>query len=164
MKTEAQIYAEVLDSVRNLTKFYLSGLKGIDVHKSMEIGEQKFNSPYWIAAHLTWSEHSLLLEGLGAENMNIPWLEEFSIGTEPPAGNDLPDYEDILKTMETVHEKATNKVKSLTDDELDEKNLLGFAFGGSDSKRAIIKHCIRHEPMHVGQISWYLKINKVEMP
>jgi len=164
MKTEAQIYAETFESVRNLSKFYLSQLGGIDVHKSMEFNGKKFNSPYWIAAHLTWTEHSLLIEGLGAELMNIPWLDKFSIGTEPPDDSNLPTYDKILETMGLVHEKAMERVKSLTGEQLDEPNNINLTFGGANSKRAIIKHCIRHEPMHIGQISWYLKINDVEMP
>jgi uncharacterized damage-inducible protein DinB len=164
MKTEAQIYAETFESVRNLSKFYLSQLTGIDVHKSIEFNGKKFNSPYWIAAHLTWTEHSLLIEALGAELMNIPWLEKFSIGTEPPGDANLPAFEEILETMEQVHSSAMEKVNSLTDEQLDEPNVHNITFGGVNSKRAIIKHCIRHEPMHIGQISWYLKINDVEMP
>ncbi len=164
MKTEAQIYAETFEGVRNLSKFYLSQLGDINIKKSLEINGKKFNSPYWIAAHLTWTEHSLLIEGLGAEPMNIPWLEKFSIGTEPPDGNDLPAYDDILKTMEAVHSKAMEKVISLSEAELDEPNAHNFTFGGVNSKRSIIKHCIRHEPLHIGQISWYLKLNDVKMP
>jgi len=164
LKLEAQIYAETFDMVRNLSKFYFSNLGDIDVHKCIEIGGKKFNSPYWIAAHLTWTEHSLLIEAMGRELMNIPWLEKFSIGTEPPDGDDLPTFSEILKTMEVVHNTAMNYLKSMTDAELDEPNAFNFSFGGVNSKRSIIKHCIRHEPMHIGQLSWYLKINNVEMP
>ena len=164
MKTEAQIYAETFEMVRNLSKFYFSKLGEIDVYKSIEIDGTKFNSPYWIAAHLTWTENSLLIETMGAEVMNIPWLEKFSIGTEPPEGTELPTFQEIMKTMEDVHIKAMSNLKMMTDTQLDEPNTFNMTMGGSNSKRAIIKHCIRHEPMHIGQLSWYLKINNVEMP
>jgi uncharacterized damage-inducible protein DinB len=130
----------------------------------MSINGKTFNSPYWIAAHLTWTEHSLLIEGMGAELMPIPWLEKFSIGKIPENTEVLPKYEEVLKIMEEVHENAMKVINSLTDKQLDEPNTFGVTFGGVNSKRAVIKHAIRHEPMHIGQISWYLKLNDVKMP
>lgn len=164
MKTEAEILADAFESVRNLSKFYLSQLGDIDVYKQIEINGIKFNSPYWIASHLTWTEYSLLIEGMGADSMDIPWLEKFKIGSVPEDEDGLPRYDEVLEMLEVVHEKAMKVVKSLTEKQLDEPNNIGATFGGVNSKRAILKHAIRHEPMHIGQISWYLKLNGVEMP
>jgi hypothetical protein len=163
-KTEAQIYTDTFEFVRGLSKFYFSRLGNIDVSERIKVAGKKFNSPYWIAAHLTWSEHFLLLIGLGAEPLNIPWLEKFKRGTVPPDDINLPKYEDVMRTMDEVHAKAMEKVKSLTQEQLDEPNNIDATFGGVNSKRAIIRHCIRHEPMHIGQLSWYLKLNDIEMP
>jgi hypothetical protein len=164
MKAEAEILAETFESVRNLSKFYLSQLGDINVYEQLTVNGKTFNSPYWIAAHLTWTEHSLLIEGMGAELMPIDWLEKFSIGTTPENGEDLPKFEEVLIKMDEVHEYAMKIIKALTDEQLDEPNNLGLSFGGVNNKRAIIKHAIRHEPMHIGQISWYLKLNDVKMP
>ena len=164
MKTEAQIYAETFEFVRSITKFYLSKLGNTDVNKSFEIDGKKLNNPYWIAAHLTWSEHLLILTGIGAKPMDIPWLEKFSIGTEPSNDPDLPGFAEVLETMDIVHVRAMGELSSLTDEQLDEPNSHNFAFGGANTKRNIIKHAIRHEPMHVGQLSWYLKVNDIKMP
>ena len=164
MKTEAEIYAGTFESVRSITKFYLSKLGDTDIHKSIEFNGKKFNNPYWIAAHLTWSEHLLILTGIGAEPMNILWLDKFSIGTVPSDDKDLPSFSEILETMDKVHMKSMVELKSLSDAQLDEPNPHNFSFGGANSKRNIIKHSIRHEPMHIGQLSWYLKINDIKMP
>ena len=163
-KTEANILVETFESVRNLSKYYLSNLKGIDVYKKMTVDGKSFNSPYWITAHLVWTEHNLLYLAMCGEKMDIQWLEKFSIGSEPPVEKDFPEYQVILATLDEVHAKAMKLVGSLTNEQLDEPNALNFSFGGVNSRRAVIKHAIRHEPMHIGQISWYLKLNNVEMP
>ncbi|MEZ4823207.1 MAG: DinB family protein [Ignavibacteria bacterium] len=72
--------------------------------------------------------------------------------------------EEVLKTMDEVHEKALTVIKNQTDEQLDEDNLFGESFGGSKSKRTLIIHAIRHEPMHIGQLSWILKSNGLTLP
>jgi uncharacterized damage-inducible protein DinB len=46
----------------------------------------------------------------------------------------------------------------MKDEELDKPNHINAAFGGKSDKRAVLKHAIRHEPMHIGQLSWIMKI------
>ena len=41
MKTEAQVLAEMLDSTRDFTKWYLSMLKDVDVYKTFELEGKK---------------------------------------------------------------------------------------------------------------------------
>jgi uncharacterized damage-inducible protein DinB len=162
-KTEAQILAEAFEFARGLSKFYLSKLDGLDLDKRPEIGGVKFNSAYWIAAHLVWTEHFLLIEGMGAPSMHIPWIDQFSIGSNPDEIMEKPKYSEILEKLDEVHEMAMEKVLSMTDEELDEPNSINANFGGVNNKRNVIKHAIRHEPMHIGQLSWILKANGVEM-
>lgn len=162
-KTEAQILAEAFEFSRGLTRFYFSKLDGIDLDKRIEVNGVKFNSPYWIAAHLVWSEHFLLIEGMGAPSMHIPWIDQFSIGSDPDKITDKPKYSEIMEKLDEVHEMAMEKVLAMTDEELDEPNSINANFGGLNNKRNVIKHAIRHEPMHTGQISWILKLNGVEM-
>ena len=163
-KTEANILVETFESVRNLSRYYLSNLKDIDVYRKIELDGKTFNSPYWITAHLVWTEHNLLYEAMCGEKMQIEWLEKFSRGSEPPVEKEFPEFQIILKTLDEVHAKAMKLIASLSDEQLDEPNALGYSFGGVNSRRAVIKHAIRHEPMHIGQISWYLKLNGVKMP
>lgn len=162
-KTEAQILGEAYESVRNLTKFYLSKLDGVDLHQQLEINGKKFNSPYWIVAHLVWTEHSLIIRGLGNQSLDIPWLEDFSIGSDSEKIKNKPAYEEVLKKLDEVHLVAMNIINSLSDEQLDGENHIDVTFGGVNSKRSVLRHAIRHEPMHIGQISWILKVNGIKM-
>lgn len=162
-KTEGEILADAYESVRGLTKFYLSKIDKIDINKSIVTDGITFNSAYWILAHLVWTEHSLLIEGLGREMKNIPWLEEYGFGSNPSEAKQKPPVEEILQKMDEVHEAAISNIKKISDKEMDEPNSINASFGGVNSKRNIIKHAIRHEPMHMGQLSWILKAQGVKM-
>ncbi len=150
--TTAEILAESMDETRNLTRFYLSKLKGEDMHRTFTVGDYTTNSPYWIMAHLTWAEHRLLVESLGHAPMDIPWLNLFAIGTLPPS-TDLPELEEVLAQFKAVHTYALECLSRMTDDELAKDNILGIQFGGKSSKKFIAQHTIRHEGTHCGQLS-----------
>jgi uncharacterized damage-inducible protein DinB len=88
---------------------------------------------------------------------------KFEIGTEPPENSELPAYNEILQKMDFVHESAMNYLRLLSDEQLNEPNLIDLTMGGKNTKKAIILHAIRHEPVHAGQLSWILKANGVKM-
>lgn len=161
-KSESEILADVYEKVRGLSKMFISGLKDVDINKRLEIDNIKFNSAYWIVAHLVWTEHFLLIKGVGDVDLKIDWLDEYAYGTDPDSVKTKPPYEEILKKLDEVHAKAVEIIKGLSDEQLDEDNLIGANFGGSKSKRNVITHAIRHEPMHIGQISWILKSNGIK--
>jgi hypothetical protein len=73
--TESRVLADAFQSVRNLTKMYLSKLEGLDIDKRFDINGKKLNSVRWLAGHIVWSEHYLLIEGLDGKPVEIPWLE-----------------------------------------------------------------------------------------
>lgn len=150
--TTAELLAETMDETRNLTRFYLSKLKGEDMHRTFTIGDYTTNSPYWIIAHLTWAEHRLLVESMGNPTLDIPWLDLFAIGTTPSKEN-LPSLEDVLVTFKAVHEHALHHLRGMTDSQLAEENVLNINFGGKTTKRFIAMHTIRHEGTHTGQLS-----------
>ena len=158
-KSESVILSEVFEMVRNLSKMYLNQLGNINVHECIEYKGIRFNSAYWIAGHLTWTEHALIVKGVAGEDMGIDWLDEFAIGKDPENISKKPTVEEILKTLDEVHSRSLDIIKGLSDENLAEDNLFGMSMGGSKSKRNIIKHLIRHEPMHIGQLSWILKLN-----
>jgi len=162
-KTEAQVLADAYESVRNLSKFYLSKINGFDIDKCIVSGDIKFNSAHWIAGHLVWTEHFLLIQGLGKESLDIPWLEQYGFGSNPDEIKIKPDFKDIMEKLDEVHELAVKNILELTDEEIDKENAINAAFGGVNSKRNLIKHAIRHEPMHIGQLSWILKANGIGM-
>ncbi len=160
-KTESEILTEVYGRVRDLSNIYISALKDTDTHKQLEINGVKFNSAHWIVAHLAWTEHFLFVKGIGGENMKIDWLDEYSFGSKPEEIKSKPAFEKIIKNLDEIHQKAIEIIKNLTDEELSEENHINATFGSSKSKRNVILHAIRHEPMHVGQLSWILKTNGI---
>jgi uncharacterized damage-inducible protein DinB len=162
--TQSETLANTFQSVRALTKFYFSRFPEDKLKEELKVNGVTFNTAYWLAAHLAWTQHFLIVQGVADKNLNIPWLEEFKISSTPEPKDSWPSFNEIMESMDKINEEAMNIIKGLTDEQLDEENYLGFSFGGVNSKRALINHCIRHEPMHVGQLSWLLKLNKVEMP
>lgn len=159
-KTEVQTLLDAFESVRNLSKFYLSKLDKERIHYQLESNGIKFNSAYWLVAHLIWTERFLILQGVGGKDMEDHWLDEYGFGSNPVEVKTRPDFEEILKLMDDIHAKAIEILKSLNDAGLDEPNYTKMTFGGNSDKRALLKHAIRHEPMHIGQISWILKAIK----
>jgi len=162
-KTKGQIFAETFESVRNITKLYLSNVEDNYLHTRYEINGAKLNSAYWINAHLVWAEHHLIVQGVGNKTMDIPWLEQFGVGTNAEKANQELDIKMIREQMEEVHIEAMNILKSLPDEELEKPNHINASFDEEKTKNAVIKHFIRHEPMHAGHISWILKISGVKM-
>ncbi len=50
----------------------------------------------------------------------------------------------------------------MEDAALDEPNHANLTFRAGNSKRTVIRHAIRHEPCHTGQIGWLLKLSGLE--
>lgn len=161
-KSETQTLVEMLELSRELTKFYLSHLKGKDEHKIFEIDGKQFNSISWLIAHITISENWLLLVCTGGEHVKIPWARQYGLGSIPPKKEDAPSFEEILKYFKEVHQTAINHISKLTDEDLSKPTANGIDFGGEDSVRAIIKHTVRHECAHAGHLSWLCKLFDVK--
>ena len=152
--TSGKVLARTLDEARNITRFYFSKMKGEDMFKSFEINGYHTNSPYWVMAHLCWAEHMLLIECMGLPSMDIPWLKDFRLGSvKGELPENKPSLKEVLSTLKTIHGSALEKLESMTDEELDQENEKGIAFGENTSKRFIAMHTIRHEGTHAGQLS-----------
>lgn len=161
VKTEANIFADCFEDVRGLTRFYYSKLRDVDPFARIEVNGKKLNTIYWLMGHLVWAEHFLLVRAMGKPSMEIPWFDRFEFGAAPTHSEDHPSLETILQEMKHVHAHAMEIVRSLTDEELDEENAVGISFGGGNSKRVIIRHAIRHEPCHAGQLGWLCQIHHI---
>ncbi len=158
-----QTLIRTYEMARNLSKFYISKLNGIDIKKRYEVNGVKLNSAYWLLAHLVWTEHFLIVEGVGGDSMGIEWINDFGFGS---AGEEVPiepPLEEVLKTLDEVHSRALEILNGMTDEMLESQNNIEANFGGSKNKANVIMHAIRHEPMHIGQLSWILKINGIKM-
>jgi hypothetical protein len=160
-KPENIVLADILADVRSLTRRNLKRLSAVDPYKLYEAYRAPLHSINWIAAHLTWAENGLLLKGVCDQPLNLPWTSRFTFGGDFDPQGDLPKYEEILTAMEQVHEQSQKLLREIPLESLDEPNNLGFSFGGDSSKRKIIYHAIRHEPMHNGQLSWICKMNGI---
>lgn len=158
-----QTLVKTYDMMRNLSKFYISKLSGLDLKKQFEIDGIKLNSAYWLIAHLVWTEHYLIIEGIGGESMGIEWLNDFAIGTSFDDLMNEPEIEEILAKLDKVHKRAIEILSNMTDEQLQAENNIEANFGGQRSKENVLMHAIRHEPMHIGQISWILKANGISL-
>ena len=160
---KTQTLIKAYQMARNLTNYYISKTDGIDIHKVYEVNGVKMNSAYWILAHLTWTEHFLIIEGIGGESLGIEWLDDFGFGSEPDKVENPPDIEEVRKRYEEVHNKAMEILNNMSDEQMEADNNIEANFGGSKDKFHVLMHAIRHEPMHVGQISWILKANGIRL-
>ena len=156
-KSEVQSLLEAYEFVRNLSKFYIFKLDKEKIHNQIEVNGIKFNSAYWIVTHLIWTERFLIIQGIGGMDMDDHWLDEYCFGSKPAEIKTKPEYDEILKLFDEVHAKAVEVLNSTGDEQLNEPNHINANFGGKSDKRTVLKHAIRHEPMHIGQISWIIK-------
>ncbi len=158
-KSEASVLLSVYENVRGLTKFFISKLGDTDINQVFEINGIKLNSIHWLIAHLAWTENELILKAVGNDDINLPWLEEYGFGSVPAEIKTVPDFESLLKVLDSIHERAVKILSALSAEDLDSDNHLDFSFAGSKCKRNLIMHAIRHEPMHVGQLTWAMKLS-----
>lgn len=158
-----QTLIKAYEMARNLSKFYISKLEGLDLYKVYKINGVKMNSAYWILAHLVWTEHFLIIEGIGGESIGIEWLDDFGFGSEPDKIENPPSIDEVNNRFEEVHKRAIEILNNMTDELMESDNNIEANFGGSKSKECVLMHAIRHEPMHIGQLSWILKANGVKM-
>lgn len=158
-KSEASVLLSVYENVRGLTKFFISNLGDTDINQVFEINGIRLNSIHWLIAHLAWTENELILKAVGNDDINLPWLEEYGFGTVPAEIKTSPDFETLLKALDSTHEKAVKILSTLSEEELDRDNHLDISFAGSKCKRNLIMHAIRHEPMHIGQLTWAMKLS-----
>ncbi|HRI85398.1 MAG TPA: DinB family protein [Ignavibacteria bacterium] len=159
----ANILADAFESVRNLTKLYFSKLDDKNYYDENNINGVKINTAFWLLAHLVWTEHSLIVYGIGNREMEIPWLDKYAFGSDPGSIESQPSLEELRDKFEKVHALAMEIIRNLSDEQLEEDNHIGASFGSSKSKKSLLVHVIRHEPMHIGQLSLILKSNGVKL-
>lgn len=162
-KIKVKTLVSAFEMVRNLSDFYISKLEGVDIKKQFEINGVKMNSAYWLVAHLAWTEHFLIIEGIGGDSLGIEWLNDYAFGSSPGDATNEPSYEEVLETLKRIHTKAFEILNNFSDDELEQENNINAVFGGKNTKGVVLMHAIRHEPMHIGQLSLILKANGIKM-
>ena len=149
--TTGKVLAKMLDEQRNLTRFYLSKLKGEDMNREFDINGFTTNSPYWIMAHLCWAENRVGLNSPGHSGVDIPWLNDFRIGSakgEKPASN--PSLEEVLAAFKQIHATTVEYISSLSEEELDKEalsysnELVSGVLAGFTELKSLIEPKLRH--------------------
>jgi uncharacterized damage-inducible protein DinB len=159
---EANVLSDTFQKTRDLTRWYLSLLKEVDPYKHWEVNGTRLNSVIWLASHITWAENFLILTGTGGQPVELDWLDSYNIKSSGDLHHNDHNMKIVMAAMKEVHEKAMAHVITLSDEEMEAENVLGFGFGGIKTNRMMVIHAIRHEAMHTGHLSWLCKINKVE--
>ena len=161
LNKEALILSDTYQKTRDLTRWYLSLLKEVDAYKQWEVNGTRLNSVIWLASHITWAENFLILKGTGGQPVELDWLDNYNIkssGVMHDAGHNMKT---VMAALKEVHEKTMAHVLTLSDEKMEEENVLGFGFGGIKTNRMLVTHAIRHEAMHTGHLSWLCRINKI---
>lgn len=156
--TTGIVLSDTFATARQLTRYYLSKLKGFDPHLRFEVEDKRLNSTYWMVAHLIWAEDFLLLRSLGHKGLDISWLEEFKVGSDADKVQlDIP-FKELLDIQKECHLITLDHLRNMTEEEFQEENSLGIRFGEETKKRYIAMHGIRHEATHTGQLSIITKL------
>lgn len=159
---EQEVLADMLDKNRELTRFYLSWLKDVDSLSQIEVNGEKLNSVYWIVAHLIWAEDNLINVCTGHESVVPEFINQYKLGDSNSIKAGSPDFKSLLQLMKEVHEKCKLTILAMTDEELAADNPKSFQFGTDKSNRMMIKHAIRHEGIHAGNLAWLAKLNGIK--
>jgi len=160
--TISQIIAEQLDNSRELTRYYLSKLKGADVYKGFICNDKKLNPIIWEIGHLAVSQNWLVLYLGNGNPEKIEWGKLFALGSTPPKKEDYPPYEEIWNTFKSVHEKSIKHVASLNDEVLNSAPRKEIPFIRNNDLKNLFMHSIRHEGIHAGHLSWLCKLHGIQ--
>ncbi len=154
--------AKTLDVTRNLTRWYFSRMKEVDMHHRFELDDKKFNSPMWELCHITWAENMLVLSSCGGPVIDVPWQDQFTFGSKPEDIKNFPDIKNALGYFKQVHQTCMDFLNDMPDSALDEQNLTGIGFGEETTKRTAIIHAIRHEGSHCGHLGLLCKMYSIK--
>lgn len=153
--TVAEALALEIDDTRAWTLRLLEDLAGDEWYFQPAEG---LAHPLWICGHLAVAQHLLI----HVRCLNQPFLDEsfaaaFPIGGPVPARDqaEYPDVGTVRATMDEVHARTIEAVRSMSD------ALLAEPAWGRDGqphphyrdKRGAVAHCSRHEAFHAGQLA-----------
>ena len=163
MNKEALLLAEMADNTRELTRFYLSKLKTVDVYKSFTVEGTKLNPIIWELGHLAVSQNWLVLYLGNGDSEKIPWAKGFALGAIPSnKKEDYPPYEEIWKTFKSIHSKSVAHISSLTNEDLLGHPKKEIPFIKENNLKSLFMHSIRHEGIHAGHLSWLCKLHEIK--
>jgi uncharacterized damage-inducible protein DinB len=157
--TEAQFLAGMMGHSHEFTQRHIQMLQETDLHKRFSAEGKELNSAYWLFAHMVVSQNWLILRGTGGPFQKFSWAKLFNIGTTPPPQEECPSFEVVIKKMEEIQRLSLDHVASLDEAALAAPHNAMMHLPGGNTVADIIKHHIRHESMHNGQLSWLCKLH-----
>jgi hypothetical protein len=160
--TEAHMLSRQLNKARELSLWYLSLLKECDAQKTFTCGDKTFNSYYWEVGHMTVTESYLSIYLTYGHAPKIEWAKLFGLGSSNVITDQHPPFSVIWKTFKEIHQAAIEHVATLTDEQLNQPTKAPFKLAGVETVRDAIIHCIRHESLHTGHLSWLCKFHGVK--
>lgn len=155
---EARILADLMDHAHTMTLQQVERLQQHDLHQRFSVNGMELNSPFWILAHLAVSENWLILKGTNGPFQKFSWAKQFTLGATPPAPAECPPFEEIMSTLDRIHQLAVDHVAGLSNGDLTSPHLALMKLDGDNDMRAVIHHHIRHMNMHNGQLAWLCKL------
>lgn len=160
--TEAQILARQLDKARELSRWYLSLMKGCDPYKTFEIEGKRFNSLVWEIGHMAMSENFLANYQTYGPARKEEWFKHFSMGGGNTVTDDYPEFKTVLDGFKAIHASTMDHLNGLSDEDLDQPTKKVFNVAGIETVRDTIIHAIRHESTHTGHLGWLCKLHDVK--
>jgi len=157
MLNETQVIADIFHNARGLTRWYLKKMSAEQRMLRPVLEGKTFNSAYWVQAHLAWAEAYLLIFSTGGEVPPIPWLSQFSIGSNPDAVQDGPDLETLDRDFAAIHEQAMAHVRQVDPESLGESSGIQMF----PTRRIALYHAIRHEATHTGHLGWLCQMHGI---
>lgn len=160
--TEAQILARQLDKGRELSRWYLSLMKGCDPFKTFEFDGKRFNSIIWEIGHMAMSENFLANYLTYGPARKEEWFKHFAMGGDNQVSDNYPDFKIVLDGFKEIHSNTLEHINSLTAGDLDKPTKKEFNVAGIRTVRDTIIHAIRHESIHTGHLGWLCKLHDVK--
>jgi len=121
----------------------------------------------WQVGHLAVSEYGLMLfrqRGRAEGDLELMpgWLrKKFGRGTKPPTDPaDIPSKEELLATLERIHEASMTVVPTLSSELLAEATEMPYAV--YPIKLGALLFCPLHESIHTGQIGLLRRLHGLE--
>lgn len=113
----------------------------------------------WQVGHLALVEYFLLMKRIRGERPEdaalfsmAEYMKKFGRGSTPnPDRQANPSPEELTRSLDGVHERATAEVAKYTDEELDVP--LAEPHPAFSTKLEAVEFCSQHELLHAGQIA-----------
>jgi hypothetical protein len=157
--TEAHFLAGMLRHSHEFTQAHLRKLEPVDLFKRFSVEDKELNSAYWLFAHMTVSQNWLILRGTNGPFQKFSWAKLFNLGTTPPPPEECPPFDEVKAKLEEIQRLSEEHVAGLDETALGSPHNAIMQLPGGNNMRDIIRHHIRHESMHNGQLSWLCKLH-----